>query len=98
MYARMKFGKHKGCLVSELPSSYLAWMLKEVRDLDIFTRRAAETVLRDRERAEQPPREEPASPPPEQSRAVADLRGVVRRTQPNDAMTAKRKATCKVGA
>ena len=28
MYERLRFGKYKDCLVSEVPSSYLIWMLK----------------------------------------------------------------------
>jgi uncharacterized protein (DUF3820 family) len=41
----MPFGKHKGHRVSDIPTLYLRWMLREVYDLDPQLRRAAKAAL-----------------------------------------------------
>ncbi|HWG41558.1 MAG TPA: DUF3820 family protein [Gemmataceae bacterium] len=46
--ARLSFGKHAGRLVSDVPTSYLQWLLANVHDLDSWIRHEAECTLRDR--------------------------------------------------
>lgn len=41
----IRFGKHKGEKWSDVPKSYLSWMLKNMEDLDIDTRFTAEHYL-----------------------------------------------------
>jgi hypothetical protein len=42
----MPFGRHRGQRISEIPTSYLRWVLREVRDLDPDLRDAIEEVVR----------------------------------------------------
>lgn len=44
MIHRMPWGKHKGCLLMELPSSYKRWLLEECSDLEPNLRRSVEIV------------------------------------------------------
>lgn len=48
MHERFHFGKHKGRLVSDVPSSYLAWCLREL-SLSPWLRRAIEDEIEKRE-------------------------------------------------
>lgn len=52
MYERFHFGKHKGRLVADVPSGYLAWCLREIDNLDYWLRRAIEGELERREALE----------------------------------------------
>jgi hypothetical protein len=52
----MPFGKHSGCRVADVPSSYLAWALTNVSRLDWSLRQAIEAELaRRHDAAAQPP-------------------------------------------
>lgn len=44
----MTFGKHKGKELEELPSSYLRWIVDEVKDEDLAEEAADELEYRDR--------------------------------------------------
>jgi len=45
MCVRMPFGKYAGCEVQDIPSGYLRWLLREVRDLALDIRREGQRVL-----------------------------------------------------
>jgi hypothetical protein len=45
---RMRFGKYEGWSLDEIPSGYLKWLLREVHNLDGWTRRQAQEVFRER--------------------------------------------------
>ena len=44
-YARMTFGRHKGELVGDVPTSYLQWVMAEVQSLNPGLRYAIEQEL-----------------------------------------------------
>jgi hypothetical protein len=44
----MTFGKYRGWPVDEVPSDYLAWMLRKCRRLNVWLHRAIEQELRQR--------------------------------------------------
>jgi hypothetical protein len=48
MSVRLKFGKHKGRPLEDIPFDYLTWVLREVERLDYWTRQAIEAELRRR--------------------------------------------------
>jgi hypothetical protein len=72
---RMTFGKHKGQLVSALPTGYLLWLLREVHDLSPWLRAHAEQTLRDRGQQHR----QHQQPPAQKVLALADVRGLVKR-------------------
>jgi hypothetical protein len=63
--ARMPFGKYRGTMIHQIPTSYLKWLLREAVALDPRVRRDVDRVLLDRgvtPGGEQPP--PPRHPPP----------------------------------
>jgi hypothetical protein len=66
----MPFGKHRGQHIGDVPTSYLAWMLRECDSLDPWQRDAIEAELGQRAGASRQ-RQSTAYPPP------ADVRGIV---------------------
>ena len=55
---RMTFGKHKDKPVTEVPTGYLGWVIKNLRDLDEKSMTAIKAEFATRQDAE------PESPPP----------------------------------
>jgi Putative quorum-sensing-regulated virulence factor len=72
---RMPFGKHRGEHISDIPTSYLAWLLEEVSGLRAGLREAVEAELADRLGLEAEVRyvEVPARPPAALLPAVRDI-------------------------
>ncbi|MGH7174049.1 MAG: putative quorum-sensing-regulated virulence factor [Gemmataceae bacterium] len=68
---RLDFGKHRGKLLADVPSGYLHWMLRECDNLTPHLRAAVTDELS--RRGDAPPAAER-----EQSRAVVDVRGVLK--------------------
>ncbi len=56
-YARMPFGKHKGRRITDVPLSYLSWVLGNLHDLDPRLRGVIRESL-DRRGQQEAPREE----------------------------------------
>ncbi len=61
MYTRMTFGKHKGRLLTDIPTQYLLWVLREADCVDPWLRQAiAETLTARRDGRDVPPRRQQA--------------------------------------
>lgn len=51
---RINFGKHKGKKITDLPDSYLKWMITHLKDSDLhFYAMTAEAILSDRQKDDQ---------------------------------------------
>jgi hypothetical protein len=50
MDARLDFGKHRGKLVSDVPTSYLSWLIRERHSIDPWLLRAVREEVAGRER------------------------------------------------
>jgi hypothetical protein len=70
----MDFGKHCGRRVSEVPTSYLRWVIREATEISPWLRRCIqdEVARRDGGRHDTP------QPPPRQSGAMVNIGEVVR--------------------
>lgn len=44
-YTRMPWGKHRDCLLSDIPGSYLFWVLEQCESVDGLLRRSIEGEL-----------------------------------------------------
>jgi Putative quorum-sensing-regulated virulence factor len=73
----LPFGKYRGQLIADVPSPYLRWLIREVRDLDDELRQAVRQELRRRQGDYAS--ESTRQPPPAGAIALADLRTTVSR-------------------
>ena len=60
----LPFGKYRGRLIEDVPSSYLCWLLDNVHDLNSHLRTCIKLELANRYRLPQPPPPPPPPPPP----------------------------------
>ena len=72
---KMRFGKHKGQAIDDIPLSYLRWLIENVRDLDEQTREAIKERFNGRSHSTSPP---PSPPPPSPPASSSKFEQVVR--------------------
>jgi hypothetical protein len=76
MYTRLRFGKHKGKLLTEVPTGYLQWCLRECDSLESWLIDEIEQELARRSPPEAAPRS--TSSQPSTGTAMVDFHGIVR--------------------
>jgi hypothetical protein len=79
MTVRMNFGKHKGQRLQDVPTSYLAWVLRECTNLEGWLRAAIGTELGTRDEAPQRTSRRAAKPTRGEYPPPVDWAGILRK-------------------